>query len=201
MALQISSLVRVGRAVPLLTYRPALVVQQRSIRTNRMETYINQKYDHYMAKLRSTDAWKRLLKVSGWDRPMINLGDYPRLPAISNQELPPYGWWDNFELRNKNTIIHESYDSMSVWVYDIYPIRGQEDTRLWVQVCKLIFSFIICFGGLYLALKSSLHMTERDFVAKRFPHGNLYLERGGDATYINGYFPSGPKFSSDPIYW
>jgi hypothetical protein len=28
------------------------------------------------------------------------LGDYPQLPAISNQRRPPKGWWDNQERKN-----------------------------------------------------------------------------------------------------
>lgn len=145
--------------------------------TSRRATSTQGRRDTWFAwkqpKVRETDP--EVLKAQldpGW-----HLGDYPILPRISATELPPTGWWDNQDRRNKDTPIHEDDDALNIWMYDfVYYNNKYTDHQLTLD---LFIGMGMLFGLLYLA-----HILEPSFrhpaVPQQYPYNNLYLERGGD---------------------
>lgn len=69
------------RLLPLTSWKRYTAVQGRTISAS----------SWYAARKKETDPGLRL--------------DYPELPWRSAQELPPTGWWDDQDRRNKETIV------------------------------------------------------------------------------------------------
>ena len=69
------------RLLPLTLWKRYTAVQGRTISAS----------SWYAARKKETDPGLRL--------------DYPELPWRSAQELPPTGWWDDQDRRNKETIV------------------------------------------------------------------------------------------------
>ena len=153
-------------------------------------------------RLKEVPAVKRFRKWYGLDDPLYDLQNYPVLPKISQTELPTHGWWDNYERRNKNTVLHAEHDALTIWLPDVY--AGDKAFHIWkawmpfVIVAFSLLSWYVCLRTFYYVHRWNPDLFRSKKVSKQYPHGNLYVERGGDKRYTDGYFPSGPRLVYHP---
>ena len=138
--------------------------------TNIQGRYI---YAWVKAKNRETDPEK--LKEA--TDPGMRLGDYPIYPWISAQELPPTGWWDNQDRRNKDTPLHEEDDVLSMWMYDAVDYNGRYTDN------EILLHFLIGLGVMLGVVFLGIRYAPEPIAApKQYPYNDLYLERGGDPS-------------------
>ncbi|XP_065182396.1 NADH dehydrogenase [ubiquinone] 1 beta subcomplex subunit 8, mitochondrial-like [Sycon ciliatum] len=149
---------------------------------------------------------KRFYTWFGSYEPTTDLGNYPRLPRVHMNELPTYGWQDNYDRRNLNTIIHDDFDTLTDWSFDVYAPDRITHLERWYYPLMYCGSIIAFWIAVYLGMKYYMDTCpesayiRRSMVAKEYPYGNLYIERGGDMRYEDGYFPSGPHMRTSVIY-
>ncbi|KAG0706758.1 Ndufb8, NADH dehydrogenase 19kDa subunit [Suillus ampliporus] len=99
------------------------------------------------------------------------LGDYPELPWVSNQELPPRGWWDQQMRRNFGDPIQEYDEVLSMWGPDTPPVAPQSA----LFQLSLAISAFVGFGFL---CKYAL-VPDRPTVPREYPFSGLVRELGG----------------------
>ncbi|KAH7924283.1 Ndufb8, NADH dehydrogenase 19kDa subunit [Leucogyrophana mollusca] len=99
------------------------------------------------------------------------LGDYPDLPWVSNQDLRPRGWWDPQMRRNFGDPIHENDEVLSMWGPDVPVVPPQ----------RALFQFslaVTAFVGFGFLCKYVL-LPERPTVPREYPYSGLVRELGG----------------------
>ncbi|KAG1841669.1 Ndufb8, NADH dehydrogenase 19kDa subunit [Suillus subalutaceus] len=135
-------------------------------------------------RLVSSVAFKRHLKLSpllwrAYATPATfkpqekdpQLGDYPDLPWISNQELPARGWWDQQMRRNFGDPIQEYDEVLSMWGPDAPPVPPH---KALFQLSLAISAFV----GFGFLCKYML-VPERPTVPREYPYSGLVRELGG----------------------
>ncbi|EIW84326.1 hypothetical protein CONPUDRAFT_50068 [Coniophora puteana RWD-64-598 SS2] len=108
------------------------------------------------------------------------LGDYPDLPWVSNQQRSPYGWWDPQMRRNFNEPASPSplfCQLLSMWGPDVAPVPPQTALRQFL----LAAGSFVSFGFL---VKYAL-TPDRPAVPREYPYSGLVTELGGlDANKV-----------------
>ncbi|KAF9267850.1 hypothetical protein L218DRAFT_984723 [Marasmius fiardii PR-910] len=99
------------------------------------------------------------------------LTEYPDVPAINRQYLPPTGWEDNQMRRNFGDPVHEQEEMYSMWSPDIPVIDPN------VALKRFAMAFL-GFVGVFLYIKN-YGTPEPHFVRRTFPYGGLVKELGG----------------------
>jgi len=98
------------------------------------------------------------------------LGDYPQLPDVSRQYLPPTGWWDNQMRRNFGDTLHEREELYSMWGPDVPSVPPS----------KALFQFsiaVLAFSS--IALFCKLATPESPVIPREYPYSGLVVELGG----------------------
>ncbi|KIK93610.1 hypothetical protein PAXRUDRAFT_504247 [Paxillus rubicundulus Ve08.2h10] len=115
--------------------------------------------------------WSRTASTSVTQEKDPQLGDYPELPWLSNQTLPPRGWWDPQMRRNFGDPVHENEEVLSMWGPDISAVPPQ----------TALFQFTLAasaFVGFAFLCKYAL-LPERPTVPREYPFSGLVRELGG----------------------
>ncbi|KAL0577128.1 hypothetical protein V5O48_004842 [Marasmius crinis-equi] len=99
------------------------------------------------------------------------LTEYPDVPAINRQYLPPKGWQDNQMRRNYGDPLHEQEELHSMWSPDIPTI----DPNLALKRFAMAF---LGFAGAFMLIKE-VGTPEPHFVRRTYPYGGLVKELGG----------------------
>ncbi|KAG6334645.1 hypothetical protein ID866_4441 [Astraeus odoratus] len=120
--------------------------------------------------LRCTRAASNAASSSNDDKDP-QLAGYPELPWVSNQSLPPRGWWDQQMRRNFGDPVHEYDEVLSMWGPDIPHVPPRQALFQF----SLAVSAFVAFG---LACKYAL-LPERPTVPREYPYSGLVRELGG----------------------
>ncbi|KAL4064411.1 hypothetical protein V8B97DRAFT_2006505 [Scleroderma yunnanense] len=105
------------------------------------------------------------------NEPDPQLAGYPELPWLSNQALPPRGWWDQQLRRNFGDPIHEYDEVLSMWGPDVAHVPPR----------KALFQFslaVSAFVGFGFLCKYAL-VPDRPTVPREYPYSGLVRELGG----------------------
>lgn len=99
------------------------------------------------------------------------LNGYPRLPFVSRQTLPPYGWWDPQMRRNFGDPLHEEDELLSMWGPDVPPLPPSTALR------DLLIATSV-FVGFGFLVKYAL-LQEPPVIRREYPFNGLVSELGG----------------------
>ncbi|EDV26896.1 hypothetical protein TrispH2_008007 [Trichoplax sp. H2] len=105
-----------------------------------------------------------------------DLESYPKVERISAQRLPPTGYWDEQDRRDKETPLHEDDDLLTMWMVD--EVYQQDRYTVWQALGQLVLMLSLLGGVFAYAWWLNVPVTQRHAVPKRYP--DLYLELGGD---------------------
>ena len=120
------------------------------------------------------------------------LGDYPQLPEVSRQHLPPTGWWDNQTRRNYGDTVRlstqlirgcfiETFFSLACQLHEqeeLYSMWGPDVPSIPPKTA--VFQFGIAASVfLGLALIANALTPERDSIPREYPYSGLVKELGG----------------------
>jgi len=111
------------------------------------------------------------LTVEG-DTPDLQLGTYPQPQGISNQQLPPKGWWDNQYRRNFGEPLHEEDEALNMFSPDI-PQPNIEPSSALAQA-TVAFAVLGGIMGLLAYTRPTMPADRRSF-----PRDGLVNELGG----------------------
>ncbi|EST04548.1 NADH dehydrogenase [ubiquinone] 1 beta subcomplex subunit 8 [Kalmanozyma brasiliensis GHG001] len=100
------------------------------------------------------------------------LGDYPDLPFISQQQRK-YSprWWDPQEKHNFGETPHEQADVLSVWAPDVHAVPAASALR---QFAVAIGVVVLVGSTIYAAT------PERPALPRTYPRDGLAAELGGE---------------------
>ncbi|KAF8632284.1 hypothetical protein AX15_002020 [Amanita polypyramis BW_CC] len=99
------------------------------------------------------------------------LSDYPQLPWVSRQTLPPRGWQDEQMRRNFGETLHEQDEVLSMWGPDPAPLPPQDALK------QLMFA-ALGFVGVGYIIKEHL-VPDLPAVRRQYPFDGLVTELGG----------------------
>ncbi|KAF7773252.1 hypothetical protein Agabi119p4_5419 [Agaricus bisporus var. burnettii] len=111
------------------------------------------------------------------ERPSYDTTDpepnYPQLPYVSRQHLPPKQWDDMLLRRNYGDTLHEQEEVLSMWGPDIPPagLTGESALR---QLLGALAGFAVL--GVYIKY---FGIPDRPAVPREFPYDGLVKELGG----------------------
>ncbi|KIJ66987.1 hypothetical protein HYDPIDRAFT_174269 [Hydnomerulius pinastri MD-312] len=127
--------------------------------------------EHRAARLGNSLRWSRAATTSAPHEKDPQLGDYPELPYVSSQTLPPRGWWDQQMRRNFGDPVHENEEVLSMWGPDVSVVPPR----------RALFHFTLAasaFVGFGFLCKYAL-LPERPTVPREYPFSGLVRELGG----------------------
>ncbi|KAF8737607.1 hypothetical protein AX14_012601 [Amanita brunnescens Koide BX004] len=104
------------------------------------------------------------------EEPDTQLTDYPKLPWVSRQTLPPRGWQDEQMRRNFGETLHEQEEVLSMWGPDPPPLPPQE-------ALKQLLLAALGFATVGYLIKENV--PEMPAVRRQYPHDGLVVELGG----------------------
>ncbi|MEE6488381.1 hypothetical protein FKM82_015215, partial [Ascaphus truei] len=103
-------------------------------------------------------------------------GDYPKLPAKSQQERDPWYTWDHPDLRI-------NWGETLQWDFDMF-IRNRVDTSpspvAWNTMALQLGGFIAFM--LFMFWVGDQYPLYPPVAPKQYPYNNLYLEKGGNPS-------------------
>ncbi|PVV01857.1 hypothetical protein BB560_003711 [Smittium megazygosporum] len=103
--------------------------------------------------------------------PDPQIGEYPNLPYIMNEERTPYGWWDRQMRRNFGETVHENDEILNMHANSVY------EHPPWSTILKQWIAFLgIIGGGIYLM---SFTIIERPAIPRHYPYEGLKVETAG----------------------
>ncbi|KIS67905.1 uncharacterized protein UMAG_03956 [Mycosarcoma maydis] len=113
------------------------------------------------------------------------LGDYPDLPFVSQQQRK-YSpkWWDPQEKRNFGETPHEQDDVLSVWAPDVHAIPATSALRQFL----VAIGVVVLFGSTVYAAT-----PEKPALPRTYPRDGLATELGGEQVAA----PKEGAFSAD----
>ncbi|SPO29486.1 uncharacterized protein UTRI_04779_B [Ustilago trichophora] len=139
------------------------------------------------AVLRSTSAapLRHLSTSSVAQSKDPQLGDYPDLPFISNQQRK-YSpkWWDTQEKRNFGETPHEQDDVLSVWAPDVHAVPASSALRQFL----VAIGVVVLFGSAVYAATPA-----KPALPRTYPRDGLAAELGGEQVAA----PKEGAFSAD----
>ncbi|TKY89607.1 hypothetical protein EX895_001392 [Sporisorium graminicola] len=137
------------------------------------------------AALRTSAAPLRHLSTSSVTRKDPQLGDYPDLPFVSNQQRK-YSpkWWDPQEKRNFGETPHEQDDVLSVWAPDVHAVPASSALRQFL----IAIGVVVLFGSTVYAAT-----PEKPALPRTYPREGLATELGGEQVAA----PKEGAFSAD----
>ncbi|CBQ68575.1 conserved hypothetical protein [Sporisorium reilianum SRZ2] len=137
------------------------------------------------AALRTTSAPLRTLSTSAVARKDPQLGDYPDLPFVSQQQRK-YSpkWWDPQEKRNFGETPHEQDDVLSVWAPDVHAVPAASALRQFL----VAIGVVVLFGSTVYAAT-----PEKPALPRTYPREGLATELGGEQVAA----PKEGVFSAD----
>lgn len=110
------------------------------------------------------------------------LGDYPDLPFISQQQRK-YSprWWDPQEKHNFGETPHEQADVLSVWAPDVHAVPASSALR---QFAVAIGVVVLVGSTIYAATPA------RPALPRTYPRDGLAAELGGEQVAVSLIRPS-----------
>ncbi|KAJ9474159.1 hypothetical protein PHBOTO_004215 [Pseudozyma hubeiensis] len=113
------------------------------------------------------------------------LGDYPDLPFVSQQQRK-YSpkWWDPQEKRNFGETPHEQDDVLSVWAPDVHAVPASSALRQFL----VAIGVVVLFGSTVYA-----GTPEKPALPRTYPRDGLATELGGEQVAA----PKEGAFSAD----
>ncbi|KAK7050895.1 hypothetical protein VNI00_005007 [Paramarasmius palmivorus] len=99
------------------------------------------------------------------------LTEYPDVPPVNRQYLPPLGWQDVQLRRNFGDPLHEQDELYSMWSPDVPPVDPSVALRHFALAA-------LTFTGVFFFIKN-YGTPEPHFVRRTYPYGGLVKELGG----------------------